>query len=376
MSSSKRVGHVNVPGKILLLGGYTVLEPGNPALSLAVLDSRGRGVTASVERSASDMLVSEEFGIKKEIRSPEVVRENVAASAFYTAKTYLESKGLTGHWEVRVHNSPMFGRRFKSGLGSSAASTVAVVKSLFRASRLDLRSNGETMHKLSQYAYAAYAGKAESGFDIATCAYGGSIVYTRYLPGSIELPGSLVATEFLERLLQSLTGTWRGLRVKSARVPAKFSVLFFNIEGARTSTTGNVGAVMGWRATHARKYTSLIEAQKLHELAGIESFQRGEGEELRARVRMAREIQRKLQVLVAAERADFDLIEPPVLTKLIEFGESLPGVVVGRCPGAGGWDGLVFVTDEGELKEGTPSKIVTAAKGRGLTLTRVRLRLA
>ena len=321
------------------------------------------------------MLVSEEFGVRKEVRSPRVVRENVAASAFYTAKAYLESKGITDHWEVRLRNSPMFGGKFKSGLGSSAASTVAVVKSLFWANRLDLRSNGETIHKLSQYAYAAYAGKAESGFDIATCSYGSSIVYTRYLPGSIELPGRLVAKDFSERLLQSVGGTWRGLKVQRARVPARFSLLFFNIEGARTSTTSNVSAVMAWRATHEREYTSLIRAQELHELAGIQSFQRGGDDELRAQVRMARETQRKLQALVAAERADFDLIEPPVLTRLIEFGESLPGIVVGRCPGAGGWDGLVFVTDEGELKEGTPAKIMAAAKERGLTLARIRLRL-
>ncbi len=375
MAPSKKTGRVNVPGKILLLGGYTVLEPTSPALSLAVLDARGRGVTTSVEKGARDVLVSDEFGVRKEIRSPEVIRENVAASAFYMAKAYLESKGLAGHWEVRVRNSPMFGGRFKSGLGSSAASTVAVVESLFRASRLDPRSQGETIHKLSQYAYAAYAGRAESGFDIATCAYGGSIVYTRFLPDSIELPGNLKATEVLERLLRSLGGAWRGLKVEKARVPARFSMLFFNIEGARTSTTSNVGAVMGWRATHGREYASLIRAQRLHELAGIRSFQRGEDDELRARVRRAREIQRKLQALVAAERADFDLIEPPVLTKLIELGESLPGVVVGRCPGAGGWDGLAFVTDKNELKEGTPSKIVAAAKEDGLALTRIRLRL-
>ncbi len=353
-----------------------MLEPDSPALSLAVLDSRGRGVTTSVERSAEDMLVSEEFGVRKEIRSPKVIHENVAASAFYTARAYLESRGFTGHWEVQVHNSPMFGGKFKSGLGSSAASTVAVVKSLFVASRLDLRSNRETMHKLSQYAYAAYAGKAESGFDIATCSYGKSIVYTRYLPGSFELPDRLVATEFSERLIQALTGTWRGLRARRARVPARFSVLFFNIEGARTSTTSNVSAVMGWKATHGREYASLIRAQGLHELAGIRSFQRGEDGELRTEIRAARETQRRLQALVAAERADFDLIEPPVLTKLIEFGESLPGIVVGRCPGAGGWDGLVFVTDQSELKEGTPAKVMTAAKERGLTLTHVRLRLA
>ncbi len=351
------------------------MEPGSPALSLAVLDHRGKGVTATSRRSPKDILTAKQFGIREEIKNPRIIRKNVAGSAFYITKAYLESVGLRATWDVRVVNSPIFGGRFKSGLGSSAASTVAVVKSLFVANNRDLVTDAGTIHKLAQYAYAAYAERAESGFDIATCFSGHSIVYKRFRPDSIVLPASLDSGGILSSLLLSLKNPWREMSVEKVRIPSKYTVLFFNIEGAKTSTLSNVGAVMNWRSGHAREYERLIKAQGTHERLGIQSFLRGDDAELRTHTRRARQVQRTLQALVASEASEFDLIEPLPLTKLIGLGESLPGVVAGRCPGAGGWDGLAFVADKEELKEESCSKIAEGAAKYGLKLTRISLRL-
>ncbi len=376
MKSRSGAEPVNVPGKILFLGSYTVLEPNSPALSLAVLDHRGEGVTASSRKSPSDILTAKQFGMREEIKSPKIVRENVAGSAFYVTKKYLESKGFHTTWEVTVRNSPMFGGEFKSGLGSSAASTVAVVRSLLLANGLDPSQDHETAHKLAQYSYAAYAGRAESGFDIATCTYGHSIVYKRFRPDSISLPLNLDAGEISDKLLQSIRRPWLGMSVERAHVPRAYSILFFNIEGRNTSTLSNVSAVMNWRTRHPKEYGSVISAQNEHEKLGIQAFLRGDDEELRTQTREARETQRGLQGLVASESPKFDLIEPPELTDLIQFGEALPGVVAGRCPGAGGWDGLAFVVNKDEFEDSNSERISRAAKRCGLTLAELSLRFA
>lgn len=352
-----------------------MLELGNPALSLAVLDGHGKGVTTSVEKSKSDILSARQFGLREEVRSARAISKNVAASAFYLTKKYLESKGTTDSWRVEVTNSPMFGTRFKSGLGSSAASTVAVVKTLLAASGLDLRAQAETAHKLAQYSYAAYAGRVDSGFDVATCSFGSSIVYHRFQSDSITLPSNYESKEVLNCLLASLGRTWQGMRVEPVSIPKRYSIIFFNIEGAKTSTISNVNAVMKWRTGHKKQYASLVRAQGEQEALGIQSFKRGDDDGLRAQTRMARGVQRTLQRLVASEVSGFDLIEPRQLTRVIDLGEKLPGVVVGRCPGAGGWDGLAFVVDTERFEERDCSKIISAAKSHGLTLTRAKLRL-
>ena len=133
MTFSLKQESVNVPGKILFFGGYSVLESGHAALSLAVADETGRGVTAEASRHQSNVLVSEQFSINQEIASADLIKKNVAMSAFYLTKLYLSSKGMSNRHQVSLHNSPIFGTAHKSGLGSSAAAPVAVVKALLAA---------------------------------------------------------------------------------------------------------------------------------------------------------------------------------------------------------------------------------------------------
>lgn len=367
---------MNVPGKVLFFGGYSVLELGHISLSLAVVDHVGNGVTASLEEADSDVLISRQFGIEQKIDSPDLIRKNIAASAFFLTRLYLESKGFSNSYVVSLTNSPIFGIEHKSGLGSSAAASVAVVKSLFSAAGVDSYTHGETIHKLSQYCGAAFTNKVGSGFDVATCTAGHTVVYNRFNPSSIILPSDFTnATETTAKVLSSIERPWPDLCTRPVSVPSKYGLLFFNIEGGKTSTVSNVRTVGEWKRQHPTEYLELMEKQNTHETEAIERFLDADNNGLRRCTHSAREIHRNLQAMVAQSDASLDPIEPEPLTKLIEFAETIHGIAAGRCPGAGGWDGLAFITDRDRFDMSSINSIVAKANEYDLVLKHVSLQL-
>lgn len=367
---------MNIPGKILFFGGYSVLEAGHVSLSLAVVDDKGQGVTATVKESDSDVLVAKQFKIEQKIDSPGLIKKNIATAAFFLTRVYLEAKGVTNRHVVSLTNSPVFGIEHKSGLGSSAAATVAVVKALFSADRIDTYAHIETIHKLSQYGCAAFTDKIGSGFDVATCAAGHSIIYNRFSPSSIVLPSDFNnPTETTAKLLSSIERPWPGLLMRPVSMPSKYDVLFFNIEGGRTSTESNVRTVAKWKGQHPTEYAELMREQNEYETDGITKLLEEDNDGLRGCTHSAREVHRNLQELVAKSFVGLDPIEPEPLTRLMDFAEKIQGIVVGRCPGAGGWDGLAFIVDRDQFDQSGIDQIVAKARGYDLTLTHLPLHL-
>lgn len=367
---------MNVPGKVLFFGGYSVLELEHISLSLAVVDHTGNGVTATVEDSDSDALIARQFDIEQKIDSPELIRKNIAVSTFFLTKLYLKSKGYSTSHTVSLTNSPIFGIEHKSGLGSSAAATVAVVKSLFHAYGMDNAERSEIIHKLSQYCGAAFTNKIGSGFDIATCAAGHTIIYKRFNPSSIILPSDFTnATETTAKILSSVEKPWPDLQTQLVSLPSKYGLLFFNIEGGKTSTVSNVRTVGEWKNQHSTEYRELMEKQNATETDAIGKLLEGDNNGLRRCTHSAREIHRTLQNLVAKSYAGLDPIEPEPLAKLIEFAEKIHGIVAGRCPGAGGWDGLAFIIERDRFDKGSVSAIVAKANEYDLALTHLALHL-
>ena len=146
---------ITVPGKIFFYGGYSVLEKGNPSLSIAVCDENGKGVTAEYEEGERKM-ISPQFGLDLE---PKLEDNQIVSFAYIFAEKYLSScSKLKKSTRITLENSPIFGEKNqKTGLGSSAAATVAVVKALFESNGFNSDAHVETIHKISQLAYAAYS---------------------------------------------------------------------------------------------------------------------------------------------------------------------------------------------------------------------------
>ncbi len=363
-------GSLTVPGKVLFYGAYSVLIKGHISLSLAVADKEGRGVTANYKRGKRS-IASHQFDLLVE---PSLNKKELTLVEYpyLVAELFLKSKGLwKGDVEIELFNSPIFGDKDeKSGLGSSAAAVVAVSKALFEANDVDTASHLDTIHKLSQIAYAFFAQKIGSGFDIATSTYGKSIVYQRYDPSAITLPSHLSEDVFKKAVFESLEREWEGLSVTP--IDLDVGLLVFNIGGAKTSSISAVKAWKEWKKSNEEEFKVLMNKQDEIERKAIEALKARDFAAVRHYTHEARAVHREMQEKIKAIVPDFDPVEPEPLSRIIEEAEKLPGIVAGRCPGAGGWDSLAFITDGSTVDVG---KIIEAGEKEGLKLSALDVKL-
>ncbi len=358
--------NLEVPGKVLFYGGYSVLKNGYPSLCIAVVDERGRGVSAEWELSGEERIRSPQFNIDAK---PELGQKELVSYAYITAKLYLKAKAKWQPVEVELENSPIFGEGDeKSGLGSSAAATIAVIKALFEANGYDSEIHSETIFKLGQFAYGWFSGKIGSGFDIATAAIGQTIVYYRYNPEMVVLPSSLTEEEVEKSILTSVEKPWEWVRIRRVRIPAE--LLVFNIKGGSTSTISAVKAWKEWKTKKPDEFNKLMEKQKAAEEVAIQALLAGDYEKVREYTRKAREAHRAMQEGISQVVSDFEKIEPEELTWLIdEAEERYPEVIAGRCPGAGGKDSVAFLVKPEADLEGLAKNIEQLGKEQGLVLS-------
>lgn len=159
---------LTVPGNILLLGEYAVLEEGGWGLAMAV------GTRVRLEASPARSLVIEavwsgspiSWTPKRRGESPlidaavDVVSERLGRSC--AAKVFLDS-------------SDFFSRDGrKAGLGSSAAVSVALVCGLLESAGEDSAARGPEAELLALRAHRRAQGGRGSGYDITTSFHGGT----------------------------------------------------------------------------------------------------------------------------------------------------------------------------------------------------------
>lgn len=349
---------INVPGKVLLLGGYAVLD-NYPALSIGVLDEHNKGVIAEVNESPEFKLISEEFGINKIIKENDNKfegTEKVTGTAFELTLKYISSKKKLKPVTIKLNNSPIFGSKDeKSGMGSSAASTVAVVAALFESQGMNIDSNRDEIHKIAQIAHSAATGKVGSGFDIACSSYG-TMEYVRF-------PSSLINLSELtkETLVKSVDSKWE---MKAKEVPFNYELLIFNVKSSSTSTTKAVKATNVLKEKDKEMYKSLIKMQADGEKIAFDGFYSNKVDKVKEGISKAREAQRKFSIEVSKYVEDFIPIEPkeftPFMDEVVEKGYALAA----RCPGAGGYDSIVFVSKDTK----TIDKIIELSKKYNLNI--------
>ncbi|MFN7990663.1 MAG: hypothetical protein U0R44_00740 [Candidatus Micrarchaeia archaeon] len=369
---------VTSPGKVLILGGYAVID-GFPALSIALLDRQMRGADASAERAQGFRIISEEFGIDRKIdgtRLLEEIRispkhERISVCAVASALAYMGSAGhrIEG-FTLRLDNSPIFGEKDeKSGLGSSAATTVSAVGAVFESNDLPIEENRNTIHKVSQISHSFAAGRIGSGFDIATSAFG-SLDYKRYAGDCVDLgPGAMDEAGFTEGVGRLVAKDWSGMEIRPFR-PEGFGILVFNIRGGKTSTVSSVRAIRKLIEYAPEIYRIQISKQAEGERIARRGLAQNDPSEVRRGIHIARDAQDWMgQWASRIGMMDFDPIEPPPLTRVIDEAEKLGGVVAGRCPGSGGYDSLAFLIQG--VPEDIGKGILDAGRKAGVRLERI-----
>ncbi len=351
--------NAKAPGKILWLGGYSVLERPNISFVTAV----DAYVHANVKLVEGNKIVIEVPQLNANVSgtidlntgdlSVEVPKELVLLkTSVEVASRYAASKGakLSG-MRIKTQNDSAFsytvtgGKVVKSGLGSSAAVTVASIAAVLKAYGISGLEN-DALHKLAQVAHSIATGKVGSGFDIAAASHG-TILYNRYSPSIVkDFPATYQNAD-----LQDLIKKPWDYKIEKFSLPNMFALTFANFLGEGMVTTTAVGSVSKFKEKDPLKYKELIyDINKENERAVMALRALNKGEDVSNNLEVFRDAFNKGRLLTKhlGVLSNVD-IEDDDLTKLIEESAS-NGAFVAKLPGAGGRDSIAALSLNSEAR--------------------------
>ncbi|KAI5197771.1 ERG8, Phosphomevalonate kinase [Aureobasidium subglaciale] len=395
---------VSAPGKVLLAGGYLVLDRKYNGLVFG-LDARihvsvkpfasSSGVTFSEITVKSPQfqdavweygyrLAEKDGGVKvTQLRVDadfKLNRNPFVETALAYALSYISSVGssnispssitiLADNDYYSTSSASLTGARFhdfgvplakanKTGLGSSAALvtsfTAAVLSYYLPKETFDLttESGKRKLHNLAQAAHCAAQGKVGSGFDVASAVYG-SCLYRRFSPTILSAHGEPGTPEFGKQLVDIVdesgaSDKWDTEIVKDqVKVPRGIRLVMCDVS-CGSQTPGMVKQVLAWRKDSGAAGEKVWEGlQKVNEGLSQELVKLAESgskdySELKQRILAIRQGIREM-----SEQSGVP-IEPPAQTELLNACSKVEGVVGGVVPGAGGYDAVALLIEDRE----------------------------
>ncbi|MGC8572096.1 MAG: hypothetical protein ACP5LH_02350 [Candidatus Micrarchaeia archaeon] len=347
------------PGKILWLGGYSVLERPNIGYVTAI-DSYVHAYLELIDNSNTIYIEVPQFGLKisgsidlknGKLNIERINELNLLLTTIEVTLSYVLSKGykLKGMKlytkndkaiSYNIINNNLNQKKIsKSGMGSSSAVTVAVTASILSAYGLDMYEN-DCLHKLAQVSYSIATKKIGSGFDIATATYG-SIEYVRYSPSIIsEFPYNFTPDDVNKIVLKE----W-DYQIKKVQLPNIFIPTIANFVDDAAITISLVSKVNDFKKQNPEAYKILINeihnsaksAVNLLDKINNDPEDKDKINNFIEEFEKSRLATKKLGELSNTE------IETDDITELIEKSK-LKGAAVARTPGAGGKDSIVALS--------------------------------
>lgn len=343
------------PGKLFIAGEYAVVDPGQPAVLVAVdrfltvrltpSDDVGRVHSREYGKAPVEWTRTDHTG-----QPVSIVVEHQPYDYVVSAITLMErlrdERGLPAHYfdlHIESDLDDASGRKF--GLGSSAAVTVAVVAALDEFYALGLTVDERfRMALLSTIMVSPDA----SGGDVAASTYGGWIRYTSPDRGALR--------ESLGRDGVTATLTcagWELHRVDPLPAPSSLRLLV-GWTGSPASTERLVGGVRPPRARTTGRYGSFMTESRDCVDTLVESLRADDGSRARETITRAR---RLLQQLGESSGIRIETDELRLLCDLAEQHGT-----AGKPSGAGGGDcGIVLAPVDTDLEP-----LLTAWEGRGI----------
>ncbi|KAF2018604.1 phosphomevalonate kinase [Aaosphaeria arxii CBS 175.79] len=247
----------------------------------------------------------------------------------------------------------------KTGLGSSAALvtsfTAALLSYYLPASKFTTTTDDglRVLHNLAQAAHCAAQGKVGSGFDVASAVYG-SCLYRRFSPSLLSGLPSPKDSGFATELRALVEGDrWDTSIAKAAiKMPKGLRLVMCDVD-CGSETPGMVKTVLKWREQNKeeadRVWNALQQgnealARELTRLATEDEGSSGEGK-YDALSKIILGNRKLIREMGVASKVP---IEPPQQTALLDACSKIPGVVGGVVPGAGGYDAIVLLLEDRE----------------------------
>lgn len=253
----------------------------------------------------------------------------------------------------------------KTGLGSSAALVTSLTAALLShylpttLFALDTPAGKQTLHNLAQAAHCAAQGKVGSGFDVAAAVYG-SCRYRRFSPSVLSSLPEAGAPGFATQLARVVSGAWDTEVAENAvSLPSGVAVRMCDVD-CGSQTVGMVKQVLAWRARESEPAKALWDElqQRNEDLAAV--LRDGRTEDIRSAVHAVRVLIRKMGDASGVP------IEPESQTALLDALEDVEGVYGGVVPGAGGFDAIaLLVRDDDETAKTIEEFVAQWSKAKG-----------
>ncbi|MEU5835612.1 phosphomevalonate kinase [Streptomyces diacarni] len=333
------------PGKLFVVGEYAVVEPGNPAILVAVdrhvtvtvtgLEEAGVVISSDLrphgtrwrwqDGRLSPCDTSDEQGARSGLAHVVSAIETVSA---LPAERGSSAPALSVSVDSGLHEGGT-----KYGLGSSGAVTVATVAAV--AAFCGLTPTDEERFRLALLATAEIDPKG-SGGDVAASTWGGWISY--------RAPDRAAALELARSrgVEEALRVPWPGFAARRLPAPEGLA-LEVGWTGSPASTTSLVSDLhrRNWRGTAA--HLRFIRATTDCVCAAIGALEAGESRELLEQVRRAGRELARLDDEVALG------VFTPRLRALCEAAEAVGGAA--KPSGAGGGDCGIALLDAGAPRQ-------------------------
>lgn len=323
-----------IPGKLLIAGEYAVLHPDCKSVVMAV----DRYVRIDILDSTTYTLNLPDLGLQNitwtytEGRIQFSIKDDrllFIQKALETVLQYLYKKNANitlPPFTLNVHSELNHMNGAKIGLGSSAAITVGIIRSLLAVADSESLSSNHIIFKLAVIAHFS-AQKNGSGADIAASVFGGLLQYATFSQTCLPKEGKTIH--------ESLNNPWDYHIQHLPALPEDFSLLI-GWTGTPVSTGPLVHHIQAFQEKHPKDYDIFLR----HSNQAVDMFIQGslsqQSSDMYQGIRWNRQALRELQHMTDA------MIETESLALLANTAEDIGAAA--KSSGAGGGDcGIAFL---------------------------------
>ena len=343
----------SAPGKLYIAGEYAVVEPGHPALLVAVdqfltvkvTPSETVGTIHSSHYSSTPLQWRRKNG-KLVVDERENPFHYLLAAIDFTEKYAKECGTALSMYHLIVESELDSASGLKYGLGSSAAVTVATVRALLKY--YGLPETDELVFKLSVLAHLSVKSNGSFG-DIAAATYTGWLAYSSF-------DREWVKQKINTHSIKAITDLdWPAFMVERLTPPEELKLLI-GWTGSPASTTDLVDQVKAKREAKEENYQQFLKNSKACVERMIQAFRAKDLKAIQAEIRHNRHLLKEMSESTGVP------IETPALKALCETAEAHNGAA--KSSGAGGGDcGIALFDRKIDLLE-----LVNTWKAQDITL--------
>lgn len=272
--------HVSAPGKLMIAGEWSVLEPGNPCIVTSIdkrvhvsMETHGnwRVEMADIGISFEGEIKDGKFALNTPIGEEGFEKARFAISAIETSYQYAWERGkkLSG-MRIKIWKDAIKNEETRTGFGYFASLIVSITSAILHETGIDVSKNKDIVFRLSSIAYYKTQGRGGSAYNIASAVYGKTLVYRRF--DGEWLKSEIDEVESGRARISSLAESqWPGFFAKEIPFPQGMEICV-GIIGEPVSARSTVRQMENYKKSRTMEYDGIISRMKNNSEQMIVSF--------------------------------------------------------------------------------------------------------